>query len=233
VISASRVTRQRVARLLREHRIRRLTADAVLAQLHAPALATPPGVIDAVRTHLSLLLPQIRVLADQRKRCADHVEALLQELEAQPADEGDSREHRDVTILRSLPGVGRKVLATMLAEAARPLADRDYRTLRFWAGTAPVTSWSGKRRSHPFVRMRRACNGRLRQAAYHWSRVRLQHDPASRAYYQRLRQRGHRHSRALRSVADRLFRILIAMLKAGTLYEPASDRDREEAPVMA
>jgi transposase len=221
VISPSRVTRTRVDRLLREHRIRRLTADDVLTQLHAPALATPPGVLDAVRTHLGLLLPQIRVLADQRKRCADHLESLLHELEAEPAAEGDSREHRDVTILRSLPGVGRKILATMLAEASRPLAARDYRTLRLWAGTAPVTSWSGKRRAHPFVRMRYACNHRLRQAAYHWSRVSLQHDPASRTYYQRLRQRGHAHGRALRSVADRLFRILIAMLTNGTLYDPA------------
>jgi transposase len=221
VIRPTRVTRTRVDRLLSEHRIRRLAADDVLTQLHAPPLATPPGVIDAVRTHLSLLLPQIRVLADQRKRCADHVDSLLHELETEPAAEGDCREHRDVTILRSLPGVGRKVLATMLAEASRPLAARDCRTLRLWAGTAPVTSWSGKRRAHPLVKMRYACNSRLRQAAYHWSRVSLQHDPASRTYYQRLRQRGHGHGRALRSVADRLFRILIAMLTNGTLYDPA------------
>jgi transposase len=233
VISTSRVTRSRVDRLLREHRIRRLTVDDVLTQLHAPALAMPPGVTDAVRAHLSLLLPQIRVLADQRKRCADHVESLLQELETQPATDGDSREHRDVTILRSLPGVGRKVLATMLAEAARPLAERDYRTLRFWAGTAPVTSWSGKRRTHPFVKMRRACNYRIRQAAYHWSRVSLQHDPHSRAYYQRLRKRGHSHGRALRSVADRLFRILIAMLKNGTVYDSTRGAQCEDATMTA
>jgi len=44
VISPSRVTRTRVERLLREHRIRRLTADDVLTQLHAPAFATPPVV---------------------------------------------------------------------------------------------------------------------------------------------------------------------------------------------
>src|SRR5919109_4500339 len=227
MISPSRVTRSRIDRLLREHHIRRLTVDDVFAQLQAPTLTLPPGVMDAVRMHLGLLLPQIRVIADQRKRCADHVESLLQELETQPAADGESRKHRDVTILRSLPGVGRKVLATMLAEASRPLAERDYRTLRFWAGTAPVTSWSGKRRTHPFVRMRRACNGRIRQAVYHWSRVSLQHDPQSRAYYKRLRERGHTHGRALRSVTDRLFRILIAMLKTGTLYDPSRTRQCE------
>ena len=68
--------------------------------------------------------------------------------------------------------------------------------------------------------MRRACNQRLRQAAYHWGRVSLINDEASRAYYDELRARGHTHGRALRSVIDRWFRILIAMLRNGTLYEP-------------
>jgi transposase len=171
VIRPTRLTRPRVDRVLREHRIRRLTADEVLAQLHAPALATPPGVVDAVRTHLTLLMPQIRVLADQCKRCADHIEALLHELETQPAPEGASREHRDVTILRSLPGVGRKVLATMLAEASRPLAARDYRTLRLWAGTAPVTSWSGKRRAYPFDRRQLLLPVALPRPICYWARI--------------------------------------------------------------
>src|SRR5205814_9781342 len=97
---------------------------------------------DAVRAHLSLLLPHVRVVFDQRKRCTARLETLLTALGAEPASEGDSHEHRDVAILRSLPGVGRRVAATMLAEASRPLADRDYRTLRLYAGTAPVTESS-------------------------------------------------------------------------------------------
>jgi hypothetical protein len=53
----------------------------------------------------------------------------------------------------------------MLAEAAEPLAHRDYDRLRAHMGTAPITSASGKRR---LVSMRRACNRKLRWAAYHW-----------------------------------------------------------------
>ena len=177
--------------------------------------------MDAVQSHLSLLLPQVRVISDQRKRCGTRVEALLTALETQENSKGQSGEHRDVTILRSLPGVGRKVAATMLAEASRLLADRDYHTLRRYGGSAPVTKSSGKSRARPFVHMRYACNHRVRQALYHWSRVSLVADDASHAYYRRLRARGHSHGRALRSVADRLLRILIAMLKNGTLYDPA------------
>src|SRR5882672_10889996 len=77
-------------------------------------------------------------------------------------------------------------------------------------GVAPITKRSGKRVF--FVHMRYACKWRLRQALYHWSRTSIQHDAAARAYYDRLRARGHSHGRALRSVADRWLRILIAML---------------------
>ena len=41
------------------------------------------------------------------------------------------------------------VTATMLTEAAGPLAARDYPTLRAHAGAAPVTKRSGKRAFRP------------------------------------------------------------------------------------
>jgi transposase len=106
----------------------------------------------------------------------------------------------------------------MLTEAAGPMADRDYPTLRTLAGTAPVTKRSGKRRFG--VHMRYACKQRLRLALYHWARTSIQRDRAARLYYDTLRTRGHGHARALRSVADRWLRILVAMLRTGTLYDP-------------
>ena len=49
-------------------------------------------------------------------------------------------EHRDVAILRSLPGTGRINLATLLSEASGPLSRRDYQALRTLSGVAPVDS---------------------------------------------------------------------------------------------
>jgi transposase len=146
-------------------------------------------------------------------RCAGVAAAVVEDATTEP------REHRDVEILRSLPGVGRMVTATMLTEATGPLAQREYATLRAYAGAAPVTKRSGKRTW--IVHMRHACKQRLRDALYHWSRVSIQRDPAARAYYDVLRTRGHGHARALRSVADRWLRILVAMLKTRTLYDPS------------
>jgi hypothetical protein len=64
------------------------------------------------------------------------------------------------------------------------------------------------------------CDGSLRLALYHWSRVAIQHDAASRSRYAQLRERGHSHPRALRSVADRLLNVACAMLRYGMLFNP-------------
>jgi transposase len=213
--AAQRVARSTLAAVLGRHRIRRLTADEVLAALRAPALGVAPGAAEAASEHVALLLPRLALVHEQRVRCERRLDALLAAVAA-AEPHADEPEHRDVAILRSLPGVGRVVAATMLAEASRPLAARDYQTLRAHAGVAPVTRQSGKGRQ---ILMRRSCNRRLRHAVFHWARNSIRLDPRCGAQYQRLRQR-HGHARALRGVADRLLRVLVAMLTTRTLYQP-------------
>jgi transposase len=213
------LARRRIASVLRTFRIRRVTADEIVQVLRRPRLTVAAGVGEAVATRIEMLMPQLRLVYDQRTTTERRIDRVLERLATVEAAEGEPCEHRDVEILLSLPGVGRMVTATMLTEATAPLADRDYDTLRAYTGAAPVTKRSGKRAF--FVHMRYACKRRLRDALYHWSRVSIQHDEAARTYYDALRARGHGHPRALRSVADRWLRILVAMLKAGTLYDPS------------
>lgn len=215
----AQLARRHVRAALHAHRIRRLTVDDVMHALRQPRLPVAEGVTDAVGFRIQTLVRQLLLLRDQRTQSERQIDRLLERLAAGDSTEDEPREHRDVDILQSLPGVGRIVTATMLTEATGPLADRDYGTLRAYSGAAPVTKRSGKRAF--FVRMRHACKHRVRTALYHWSRVSLQHDAAARAYYDTLRARGHSHARALRSVADRWLRILVAMLKTGTLYDPS------------
>jgi transposase len=207
-----RLSTRRVDRILAAHRIRRISGSEVVDILKTTPLYVAPGTVEAATAHIDLLLPQLAVVHEQRVACSKRIDALLERL----TTDGENGEHRDVNILRSLPGVGRSVAATMLAEASQPLAERDYHALRTYAGTAPVTKRSGKRIT---VKMRRGCSHRLRNAVYHWARISAQHDPNSRAIYQNLRKRGHTHGRALRSLADRLIRILVAMLRTRTLYD--------------
>jgi transposase len=206
-----------VAAVLRVYRIRRLTVAAIRETLQSPAPHVAPGTVEAASTHIALLLPQLRLLHEQRRHVADRIDTLLDEL----SQTSDSGQPRDVTILRSLPGVGRVVAATVLAEAARPLVERNYQMLRAHGGIAPVTRQSGKKVS---VSMRYGCNPRLRNAFYHWARTSVQSDPHCRAHYDRLRRQGHSHARALRGVVDRSLGVLVAMLTNRTLYDPERRR---------
>jgi transposase len=224
----ARLSRRRLAAALRTHRIRRVTPEAILAALQEPRLTVAPGVPEAVATRIAAVVPQLQLVAGQRVAAERRIDGLLERLASRETTDPELREHRDVEILQSLPGVGRMVTATMLTEATGPLAERDYATLRAHGGAAPVTKRSGKRAC--FVHMRYACKPRLRYALYHWSRTSIQHDAAARTYYDGLRARGHNHARALRSVADRWLRILIAMLKTGTVYDASRWVQAEAAP---
>jgi transposase len=203
-----------LASLLKQARIRRFSAADLQAVLATPPLVVAPGTVDAISHSVRVLLPRLQLLHAQRTDSAKHLAQALDRLTQ--ASPGQGREHHDVTILLSLPGVGVRVGATMLAEAAPPLKTRDYHAMRTLAGLAPVTKASGKRR---VVTMRYACNARLRTACYHWARTATQHDVAARRHYTTLRQAGHSHPRALRGVADRLLAVLIGMLKSDTLYD--------------
>ncbi len=221
--AVQKLGRSRVEKVLKAHRIRRLNAEEILAALKVPALQLAPGAVEAASEHVLLQIPRLRLLDQQRNDVAGRIKLVLEEM----SEPGQLGEHRDAAIILSLPGVGQKVAATMLAEASQALAQRDYHALRSYAGTAPVTRQSGKKK---IVLMRNSCNPRMRNALYHWSRVSVQRDDRSRDHYAELRSVGHSHGRALRGVVDRLLAVLIAMLKSGTLYDP---KRRKEIPEQA
>lgn len=201
--------------LLKKNRIRKLTAEQVQAVLRECKLRVAPGVAESGCRHIHMLIPRVRLVRDQERACVHDIERLLEKL-SEP--DPDSETQRDAAIVQSLPGAGSIVSATLLAEAWQPLADRDYKRLRVLSGIAPVTKKSGKTKS---IVMRRACSPRLRQGLYHWANCSIRHDERARAHYAELRARGHKHGRALRSVADRLLDLLVTLLSRGELFDPA------------
>jgi transposase len=214
--AAAAVSRRAVAAALRRHRIRRLDADAVMRTLTASAPRVCDATVAMAEQAVRRLLPRLRLAHAQRQDCGHRIEELLKGLEA-PSTGGEGQP-TDAAILRSLPGVGRVVAARVLTEGAEAIRQRDLTRLRALGGSAPVTKRSGKARH---VEMRRACSGRLRYAYYHWARTAVQNDQRSRDHYAALRGRGQSHGRALRGVVDRLLSVAVAMLRSGTLYDPA------------
>jgi transposase len=212
--AASRFTSKHAKALLGKHCIRRFKTMDIVKAARGPRVTVAPGTVTAAMRHIRVAVAQLRIVHAEGQKVRKEIGELIDSL----AGGSEESEPRDAAILCSLPGVGKLVAATMLAEAPQAIAERDYAAFRAHAGIAPVTKRSGKRLS---VMMRQACNERLRNSVYHWSRVSVQKDMISRLKYSSLRARGHSHGRALRSVADGLLRQLFGMLKSRSLYDPA------------
>jgi transposase len=212
---AARLRETTLARLLKQHRIRRVDAETALTILRRPAIKVAAGVTEAAVLHLRSLVVRLRLANREFRQAERKLDELCAALTRAEAEEGSPLP--DAAILASLPGVGRSTLATLLTEAAGPLGRRDHAALRTLSGVAPVTKRSGKTR---IVVMRYAAQVRLRQAVFHWARVAVLNDPECRGRYQALRARGHSYGRALRGVADRLLGVACVLLQRRTLFNP-------------
>jgi transposase len=214
---ARALPRAKLARLIKTHHVRCHDADEALAILRAPAPAVSQATVAAASAHVRSLLKSIRLATEQIKEANAELDRITQALSEPEESEAGQMKQRDAAILDSSPGMGRIILATLLAEAPQAVRERDYHALRSHGGIAPVTRQSG---THRHVVRRHACNRRLQNVLYHWARIAIQKDARCRARYEALRARGHTWARALRSIADHLLYVACAMLKAGTRYDP-------------
>jgi len=104
--AAARFRSAAVTRKLTEHRMRRLTADEVLAILRQPAITVAPGTAKAAVAHIEMLAARVRLVNRQLKETSRQLDELCEQI-ASPGQEAhpDARPD-DAAILRSLPGVG-------------------------------------------------------------------------------------------------------------------------------
>lgn len=72
------------------------------------------------------------------------MQELMDEVVTCSSDAPETQVLRDMSLLRSFPGIGRIITGALLAEAAGPLQQRDYHAIRAHGGIAPVTRQSGK-----------------------------------------------------------------------------------------
>jgi hypothetical protein len=131
---ALRVRQSTIAKLLKKHRVRRFDAAEVMRRLRRPALTVAPGTVEAASAYVGALRDRLRLVNRQITATERRVDQILTKLAASPeepeAAPGQSPQQSDVTILRSLPGVGRIVCATLLVEAGEPLKAGDHQALR-------------------------------------------------------------------------------------------------------
>src|ERR1700726_2542462 len=175
---AGRLRKSTVERLLKQHRIRRMDAETVLRILREPAIKVAEGVAEAASIHIRSLVARLGIVNRELREAERKLDELCTAVSEIEQTSGESLQRRDVAILRSMPGIGRINLGTLLSEASGPLSRRDYEGLRTLSGAAPVTKRSGK---SLIVVRRYAAHVRLRNTVYHWARVATQRDPRGRA----------------------------------------------------
>jgi len=210
-----------LARFFKRHGVRRCTSEEAQAILRRPALSVAPGTTEAAVECCRSLVGRLQLLNREIKRTTRQRDALLAQLAKSPpptaTDQAPNPPLDDVAIIDSAPAAGPGLLATLFAEVPDAVARRDYQALRALAGVAPVTRQSG---NLAIVQRRLACNRHLRVAVFHWARVAAQIDDRWQRRYADLRARGKSHGCTLRIIADALLRILCAMLKSRTRYDP-------------
>lgn len=131
-----------------------------------------------------------------------------------------SKESAMGQLIMSFPRTGELNAAQIVAELGddpRRYAGRDH--LASEAGAAPVTRASGKRTT---VAFRYACNKPLRRAITNWVNNTRFASPWAQHKYQQARDRGHKHTHAIRILARAWLRILHACWHNGTPYDPTT-----------
>ena len=120
---AARVRESNIERILKTHRIRRIGATETLRVLRQQPLTVAAGTTEAASAHIRAAAARLKLVNRQIKEAHRRLDALCAKIAEGDGEtpSGQQPEQRDVIILRSLPGVGRIVLATLLAEACEPL----------------------------------------------------------------------------------------------------------------
>jgi len=130
--------------------------------------------------------------------------------------------HHHAKVITSMVGIGDLLGAELLAATGGGLesfATADH--LAGYAGLAPTPRDSGRRVGN--LHRPKRYNRQLQRVFYASALISVQRSPASRAFYDRKRADGKRHSQAVLALARRRVNVLWAMLRDGRPYEERDD----------
>ncbi|WP_443609742.1 IS110 family transposase [Actinacidiphila acididurans] len=179
-------------------------ADRLRTVLRGDYAQRPQAVEDAMGHQLLALVRQL----DAACLAAEELAAAVEE---------HFRRHPDAEILLSFPGLGVQLAARVLAEIGDDRSRfTDARALKAYAGSAPITRASGKKR---FVGRRFIKNDRLISAGFLWAFSALRASPGADAHYRRRRERGDWHAQAQRNLFNRMIGQLYHCLHSGQLFD--------------
>ena len=158
---------------------------AAIVQAAARTTVAAPELDAQVAFEMELLIAQHDFLEQQIARADERVASLL---------DGEL-----VRRLRTIPGVGPAIVATLIAEIGDIFRFDDFDQLVAFAGVHAAERSSGKKGADPETswHMAKTGNAHLRLALYRMAVVGTQHNPVIRHHYQRKRAEGKSKMNAL------------------------------------
>jgi transposase len=214
--TARDVARKQVKTLAsaRTRRAGRPVGEARAARLHAAAKTTvaPPELANQISF-------QMRILLDEYSMLESHIELAEKRL-ASLLDSELSRR------LRTIPGVGPAIVATLLAEIGDIRRFDDVDQLLAYAGVHPKEQSSGQKGASPETSwtMAKTGNAYLRTAAYRMAVVGLQHNPLIKAHYERKRAQGKSKMNALGHCMGKALAIVWGVWRNQRDFDPTGGR---------
>ena len=191
-------------RFAKAHRMGTEKTQVLWEQLKTPQLSVPSHVVRAKSALAQVILKELDVIVSAVEDYRRQVEALFA---STPAGE----------LTRALPG-GKSgiIIPTLWAHLGDAKGRwKSFRHLQAHAGTTPITDQSGK---HKAVLYRFACNKRMRYAVHWLARISLGRSVWAREYYDRQRERGHKHNEALRALGAKWLKIIFIMWRDQVPY---------------
>jgi transposase len=204
-----------------------------------PAPWTPPPVhlreLQALTRHLDNLIEtrqqQINRLeatntknvAKSLRKLVAHLDAEIKRTEQQIDDQVDR--HPDLKqqseLLESIPGVGKRTAAKLLAEITDISQYKSARQVAAYAGLTPRNNRSGTIRGK--TRLSKTGNARVRKALFFPAIVAKRHNPIVRAFCERLSGNGKNKMQIIGAAMRKLIHIVFGVLKSGKYFDPTHE----------
>lgn len=181
-------------------------SDEKIKHLYARAASSLDEALDytAPGLRISSLAKMILHLQQEQARIEKLISSYLKDIP-------------EAEILLSLPGVDAVLCARFLSAIGSIDKFDNSDKLALYCGVACLDNKSGKKqRTKRAFRVNHCAKDAIMQIAY----CSIRFNPASKAFYARKRKEGKRHWQAVKSLARNIIRVIFAMLKNNTKYNP-------------
>ncbi len=178
---------------------RRQLVEMIAAEKTRLKQAFEPVILDSLRQ-------TIRRLGEEREQIEARIEARTR---------ATAEDRRKGELLRSIPGIGPTIAATLMADLPE-LGARNNKAIASLAGVAPHIQQSGAQAARAHIQGGRPC---VRAAFYMAALSAVRHNPGFKADYQAMRNAGKPAKVALIAIARKLVVAANAIIKHDTPWE--------------